>query len=41
MYVLSLFYWMLTKNNPRVFVVIITLLDQVLNDGLQQKDKTA
>ena len=35
MLVLSLFYWMLTKNNPRVFVVIITLLDQALNDGLQ------
>ena len=35
MLVLSLFYWMLTTNNPRVFVVIITLLDQVLNDGLQ------
>jgi len=35
MCVLSLFYWMLTKRNPRVFVVMITLIDQVLNYGLQ------
>ena len=42
MRVLSLFYWKLTiKENPMVFVVIITLRDRILNDGLQYKDKTA
>ena len=35
MYVLSLFYWMLTLKNHRVSVVMITLTDQRLNDGLQ------
>ena len=29
------------KENPRVFVVIVTLRDRILNDGLQYKDKTA
>jgi hypothetical protein len=27
--------------NHRVFVVIVTLVDQILNDRLQLKDKTA
>ncbi len=31
MRVLSLSYWML----PKAFVVIVTLIDQILNDGLQ------
>ncbi len=36
MHVLSLSYWMFNENkNHRVFVVIVTLIDQILNDGLQ------
>jgi hypothetical protein len=38
MRVFSLCYWML---NHRVFVVIATRIDLILNDGLQLKDKTA
>ena len=35
MHVLSLFNWMLTKKNSRVFVVIATLMDRNFHDGLQ------
>ena len=35
MRVLSLIYWVLTKKDCRVFVVIITRKDRILNDGLQ------
>jgi len=37
MRVLSLFYWMLTKKVSQVFVVIVTLIDRILNDGLQKR----
>jgi len=33
MHVLNLFYWMLTEKNHRLFVVIVTLIDRILNDG--------